>query len=167
MYIKRNFNEPDSCIFSYIKSLTWDVWGFFCVCVNSHLLLLNYTLVSSAKAPMYPASSLTSLEQSPRAVWQAAIPGYSTQRGHWRKHNSQLLSCAILVRATQPKHPVVPPDKRGEAGKATISSEQALSEYLGCDSFSLLNLGTPSEGWMLPCLLNLDRRQETHPAGRV
>ena len=49
------------------------------------------------------------------------------------------------------------PDKRGEAGKATISSEQALNEYLGCDSFFLLNLGTPSEGWMLPCLLNLDR----------
>ena len=31
------------------------------MCVNSHLLRLNYMLVSSAKAPMYPASSLTSL----------------------------------------------------------------------------------------------------------
>ena len=130
-----------------------------CVCVNSHLLMLNYMLISSAKAPMYPASSLTSLEQSLRAVWQAAIPSYSAQYGHWRKHNSQLLSCAILVRATQPKHPVMAPDKRGKL----VKWPSHLNEHLlGIqDVMASLKLGNPKWGPVLPCLLSLDRRQET------
>ena len=50
-----------------------------CVCVNSHLLMLNYMLISSAKAPMYPASSLTSLEQSLRVLRETVAWGLSPQ----------------------------------------------------------------------------------------
>ena len=53
--------------------------------------MLDY-LAFVAKTPVYPTSSLTSLEWSLRAIWEAVV---LSQRLHLIKHNSQLLGCAV------------------------------------------------------------------------
>ena len=54
-----------------LKSLTWAIWFSL---MNSNLLMSD-CLVFVAKTPKYPGSSLPSLEQSLRAIWEAASRG--------------------------------------------------------------------------------------------
>ena len=55
-----------------LKSLT-EMSFFFFLVISSNLLMFNYIVFPQKNIPTYPASSLTSLEQQLRAIWEAVF----------------------------------------------------------------------------------------------
>ena len=62
--------SPDSCIFPYIEKHYIEMSGFLQLTV---IFACSDCLVFVAKSPMYPGSSLTSLEQSLRAICEVVF----------------------------------------------------------------------------------------------
>ena len=63
-----------------LKSLTeMSFFFFFFLVISSNLLMFNYIVFSQKNIPTYPASSLNSLEQQLRAIWEAVFWAISPQ----------------------------------------------------------------------------------------
>ena len=73
-----------------LNLLTWVIW--FSLTITNLLMLQLFGLCY--KTPIYPGSSLTSSEQTLRAIWEAASWAWGPQKSGQIKHNSQLLHCA-------------------------------------------------------------------------
>ena len=96
IYQRNDFNEPRLLHLPIhrkaLNSLTWDVCFPL---INSNLLMFHRSGFCY-KTPIYPGSSLISLGQSLRAIWEAVSQAWDPQKVHWIKHNPQLLGCAFF-----------------------------------------------------------------------